>query len=127
MADNIPLTLFCLIDGDSVSKGFKLKNISPSEDVDDLRNSIFEGNQAAAFGGIAAKDLILWCASIPDDKKGSAITIDALDDKTELNNPRVRLSKLFPESPDENTYIIVQRPPPGNACCNDGLSKTSFT
>ncbi|KAG0041168.1 hypothetical protein BGZ90_010034, partial [Linnemannia elongata] len=23
-----------------------------------------------------------------------------------------RLSKLFPESPDDNTYILVQRPPP---------------
>ena len=27
----------------------------------------------------------------------------------------MRLSDLFPEGPDENTYIIVQLPAPGNA------------
>lgn len=50
-------------------------------------------------------------------RQGSAITIDALDEKTELNNPRARLFKLFPESSDDNTYIIAQRSLTGNKVC----------
>ncbi|KAI1315472.1 hypothetical protein EDD11_000753 [Mortierella claussenii] len=40
----------------------------------------------------------------------SVITLDGLDDKTKPDNPRISLSKLFPESPDDNTYIIIVRP-----------------
>ncbi|KAF9150471.1 hypothetical protein BGX20_005673, partial [Mortierella sp. AD010] len=39
------------------------------------------------------------------------ITLDCLDDKTELANPMTRFSKLFPENPDDDTYIIFQRHP----------------
>ncbi|KAF9954138.1 hypothetical protein BGZ70_010649 [Mortierella alpina] len=109
------LTLFCIVEGESVSHAFQLKNIASSDDVDDLKHLIVDGNQAPAFRDVAAKDLILWRISIPDNKQGSAITIDALDDKTELNDPRARLSKLFPESPDDHTYILVQRPSSVNA------------
>ncbi|KAK3834351.1 MAG: hypothetical protein JOS17DRAFT_815456 [Linnemannia elongata] len=62
------------------------------------------------FDDIAANSHTLWRASIPDDNQSSAITIDALDDKTELDKPRTLLSQLFPESPDDNTYTFV-RPP----------------
>ncbi|KAF9204639.1 hypothetical protein BGZ59_000944, partial [Podila verticillata] len=96
------LSLFCVVDGESTSIAFPIKT-SSADTVGDLKSLIVKGEQAPAFKDVAAKDLILWRASIPD---GSASTIDALDDKTELNNPRARLSKLFPESPDDNTYII---------------------
>ncbi|KAF9537746.1 hypothetical protein EC957_007713 [Mortierella hygrophila] len=107
---NNHLTLFCLIDGEATSNAFEVE-VASTKTVSTLKNLIVDGNQAPAFREVAAKDLILWRVSIPDNKQGSAITIDALDDKTELNNPRTRLSKLFPESPDDNTYILVQRPP----------------
>ncbi|KAK3827170.1 MAG: hypothetical protein JOS17DRAFT_791944 [Linnemannia elongata] len=57
----------------------------------------------------------LPCGVFPDDNLSSSIKVDALGDKTQLNNPRTRLSKLFPESPDDNTYIIFQPPPPAHA------------
>ncbi|KAF9198642.1 hypothetical protein BGZ59_004467, partial [Podila verticillata] len=108
MTDN-NVTLFCLIEGESVSTAFEVE-VASAKTISTLKNLIVDGNQAPAFRDFAAKDLVLWRASIPDDKQGSAITVDALDDKTELNNPRAKLSKLFPESPDDNTYIIVQWP-----------------
>ncbi|KAG0068346.1 hypothetical protein BGZ92_004905, partial [Podila epicladia] len=108
------LTLFCLIDGESLSTAFEVE-IASAKTISTLKNLIVDGNQAPAFREIAAKVLILWLVSIPDDKQGSPVMIDALDDKIELNNPRTQLSKLFPESPDDNTYIIVQRPPPVHA------------
>ncbi|KAG0345575.1 hypothetical protein BGZ54_005533, partial [Gamsiella multidivaricata] len=107
MTDNI-LSLYCLVHGESISIAFPSK-ASSTDTVGDLKSLNVNGDQAPAFRDVAAKDLILWRASIPD---GSETTIDALDDKTELNNPRTRLSKLLPESPDDNTYIIVQRPLP---------------
>ncbi|KAK3829659.1 MAG: hypothetical protein J3R72DRAFT_456949 [Linnemannia gamsii] len=67
------------------------------------------------FHGVDAKELTFWRGSIADDNIDSAITVDALGDKTPLNNPRSGLSKLFPESPDDNTYILVKRPPPAHA------------
>ncbi|KAG0195903.1 hypothetical protein BGX33_002388, partial [Mortierella sp. NVP41] len=104
------LNLFCLVDGEPQSKAFPL-TISSTETVGQLRNTIHL-SKPIWFKDLEAEDLTLWRVSIPDDNLSSAITADALDDKTELNNPRTRLSKLFPESPDDNTYIIVQRPPP---------------
>jgi len=109
MADNL-LTLWCLVEGDSASNAFSIKDIPLSNTVDDLKDAI-KAKKTPEFDDIAADKLTLWHVSIPD---GSATTIAALVDKTELNKPRTRLSKLFPESPDEDTYIIVQRPPPGN-------------
>ncbi|KAF9185057.1 hypothetical protein BGZ50_003295 [Haplosporangium sp. Z 11] len=94
------LTLFCLVDREPTSRAFSVK-IASDDTVDDLRKLIKTKNV------VKFKDQV----SIPDDNQGSTITIDALDDKTGLNNPRTRLSKLFSEDPDDNTYIMVQRPP----------------
>jgi hypothetical protein len=113
MSDNF-LSVFYLVNGEATPLSMKIPS---SNTVNDLKNLIVGGDQAPGFRDVAAKDLILWLVSIPEDIWGSAITIDALGDKTELNNPRTRLSKLFPESPDDNTYIIVRRPPQGNAMC----------
>ncbi|KAF8923569.1 hypothetical protein BGZ58_002786 [Dissophora ornata] len=101
MTDN-RLNLNCLIDSDPISKAFLL-TITSIETVGELKQLIKTEN-AVNFMDVDAGSLTLWRVSIPDD--------DSLDDKTELNNPRTRLSKLFSESPDDNTYIIVQPPPP---------------
>jgi len=80
-----------------------------------ILKDLIKAKRTPWFDDIAADELTLWLASIPNDGQGSAIKIDALVDKIELNNPRRRLSMLFPEGPDENTCIIVKRPEPGNA------------
>ncbi|KAF9079916.1 hypothetical protein BGX23_002984, partial [Mortierella sp. AD031] len=103
------LNLFCLVDGEPQSKAFPVST-STTATVGELKDLI-KIKQSPDFDDIVANNLTLWRVSISDDNLSSAITADSLDDKTELNNPRTRLSKLFPESPDDNTYIIVQRPP----------------
>ncbi|KAG0197482.1 hypothetical protein BGX33_000568, partial [Mortierella sp. NVP41] len=108
MTENL-LELFCLVDSLPTTRAFPI-NATRAETVGKLKDHI-KAHQTPAFDDITSDQLTLWCVSIPDDKQGFSITIDALGDKTELNNPRIRLSKLFPESPDDNTYIIVQRPP----------------
>ncbi|KAF9083815.1 hypothetical protein BGX23_011091 [Mortierella sp. AD031] len=106
------LTLFCLISGDSTSNAFSVK-IPSSDTVDDLKNLI-KTKQSPDFDDIVAKNLTLWRVSIPasdeDAEEESIITLNGLDDKTKLGNPRTHLSKLFPETPDDSTYIIVERP-----------------
>ncbi|KAK3810466.1 MAG: hypothetical protein J3R72DRAFT_480919 [Linnemannia gamsii] len=81
------LTLFCIVEGESVSHAFKLKNIPSSDDVDDLKDAI-KAKKTVAFSDIDADQLTLLRVSIPKVKQSSAITIDALDDKTELDEPR---------------------------------------
>ncbi|KAG0273467.1 hypothetical protein BGZ96_004838, partial [Linnemannia gamsii] len=110
MTDNT-LTLFCLVDGEATSQAFPVE-IESTKTIGDLKDAI-KAKKAPEFDDTAANKLTLWRVSIPKVKQSSAITIDSLGDKTELNEPRTRLSLLFPESPDDNTYILVQRPPPG--------------
>ncbi|KAF9189606.1 hypothetical protein BGZ51_009425 [Haplosporangium sp. Z 767] len=105
------LNLFCLISGELVSNTFKVK-LDINSDVSDLKKLI-KTKSPNAFEHIDAKELVLWRATIPIDENAeeeSIITLDGLDDKTKLGNPRICLSKLFPESPDDTTYIIVERP-----------------
>ncbi|KAG0095046.1 hypothetical protein BGZ93_006400 [Podila epicladia] len=106
------LRLYCLVGGEPTSNAFLVK-ASLADTICDLKILIINGDQATAFRDVAPKDLILWRVSIPNDNRRSAIKIDALGGKTELNNPRKRLSEEFRESLDDNTYIIVQRPPKG--------------
>ncbi|KAG0058521.1 hypothetical protein BGZ92_007142, partial [Podila epicladia] len=109
MADN-HLKLFCLVEGEPIANAF-LAKASSTDAVGDLKDHI-KTKKSSVFDDIPADILALWWVHIPDDNHGSAITIDAFDDKAELNNPRSLLSKFFPESPDDDTYIIVRRPPP---------------
>ncbi|KAI7815730.1 hypothetical protein BC939DRAFT_97045 [Gamsiella multidivaricata] len=105
------LTLFCVISGELPSRAFPVE-LSPDKAVGVLKEAIIEKNPNA-FEHIDAKDLVLWRATISIDENAgneSIITLDGLDDKTKLGNPRTCLSKLFPESPDDTTYIIVERP-----------------
>ncbi|KAH7038616.1 hypothetical protein BKA57DRAFT_539669 [Linnemannia elongata] len=109
MVDN-HMTLFCLVNGEAASNAFTIKTPS-SNTVYDLKELI-KAKKTNDFGAVDANKLTLWRAFIPDDSLHSAIIVDALDDKTELRNPWTRLFKLFPESSDDNTYIIIQRPTP---------------
>ena len=106
------LTLVCLISGELTSKAFKVRIRDIHADISDLKKAIV-GEKPNAFKHIDAKDLMLWQATIPADENAEEkiiITLDGLDHKTKLGNPRTCLSKLFPETPDDNTYIIVERP-----------------
>ncbi|KAI7831832.1 hypothetical protein BC939DRAFT_150994 [Gamsiella multidivaricata] len=112
MATNA-LTLFCLVDGESTANAFPVKATSAAS-VGELKELI-KAKKSPEYDGIAADRLTLWRATILVDENAgdeNIITLDDLDDKTKLGNPRTCLSKLFPESPDDNTYIIVQPPPP---------------
>ena len=107
---NTHLTLYCLVDNEPL---FAVKP-APTETVDDLKDLI-KAKRSPKFDDIAANNLTLWLAF------GS--------DKTELNNPRARLFMLFPENPDDDTCIIVQRPSPksnANASCFIHTSRTSL-
>ncbi|KAF8920915.1 hypothetical protein BGZ58_004251, partial [Dissophora ornata] len=110
MAANM-LTLFCLISGELVSNAFSVK-VNPTATVDELKKAII-AEKPNAFRHIDANDLVLWRATIPLDEdagEDSVITLNGLDEKTKLGNPRTSLSKLFPESPDDTTYIIIEQP-----------------
>ncbi|KAG0056092.1 hypothetical protein BGZ83_006353 [Gryganskiella cystojenkinii] len=122
MADKL-LTLFCVTEGESALNAFKIKNIPSSNIVDDLKSFIVNGDQAPAFRDVAAKDLVLWRVSIPLDRQESAITVDVLDEKTEMKNSRAQLSLFFPQTPDDSTYVIVKRPPLGNKQWGNTIAK----
>ncbi|KAF9276056.1 hypothetical protein BGZ68_010294 [Mortierella alpina] len=106
------ITLFCLVDGDALSRAFSVK-IQPDDTVDDLKKLI-KTEQAPAFDDVTANILTLWkvSLSIPDDEEETSIILDALSDKKKLP-PTNRLSRLFVGPPLEDTiHIIVQRPSP---------------
>ncbi|KAG0364664.1 hypothetical protein BGX24_004512 [Mortierella sp. AD032] len=107
MATNT-LTLFCLISGDSTSCAFPL-HLSAGDTVGAFKDAIAAKNPGA-FEHIDAKDLVLWRATISTEEESIIITLDGLDDKTKLGNPRTCLSKLFPVTPDDTTYIVIERP-----------------
>ncbi|KAF9280540.1 hypothetical protein BGZ74_002571, partial [Mortierella antarctica] len=103
------LTLSCLVDGEATSNAFSIR-VPSSYTVGHLKGLI-KAEKTNDFSDVDADRLTLWHVSIPNDNQGSAITSDALDGKAKLN-PMTHLSKLFPENPDDDTYIVVQRPPP---------------
>ncbi|KAG0345942.1 hypothetical protein BG005_001023 [Podila minutissima] len=106
---DIHLTLFCVVDGETPSSAFPIK-IELTETVGHLKDLI-KTKKTNDFSDVDADTLTLWRDSLAGSKKGSAITIKTLDDKTELEDPRALLSEWFLESPGRNTYIIVERPP----------------
>ncbi|KAG0250236.1 hypothetical protein BG011_008558, partial [Mortierella polycephala] len=110
MATNT-LTLFCLISGERSSNAFEIR-IETNANINHLKKLI-KTEKPIAFEHIDASDLALWRATIPIDENAEEeriITLDGLDDKTKLGNPRTCLSKLFPVTPDDTTYIVVERP-----------------
>ncbi|KAG0249013.1 hypothetical protein BG011_009675, partial [Mortierella polycephala] len=110
--DNTKVKLFCLIDGDPLSRAFSFQ-YEPTADVDDLRNIIMTSPQAVAFNDIAAFQLTLWRASVSMTAadKHKAILLDTLDIKEELL-PSDMLSEAFLGTlPTKMIHIIIQRPP----------------
>ncbi|KAF9345610.1 hypothetical protein BGX26_002943 [Mortierella sp. AD094] len=104
------LTLFCLVDGESMSKAFPL-SASPTDTVGQLKNLIKE-KSTPRFDDIPANELALWSVSIPviAAKKHDPVIIDSLETKDELL-PTTRLSKLYPKGvEDDIIHILVQRP-----------------
>lgn len=105
MADEI-LTLFCLVDG--TSKAFHVE-IESAKTISHLEREL------VVLGQARLNEFTLWRVNIPGMLPGTPIRINAIEDKTELNNARTTLSDLFPTNPDNNTYILVQptsAPPP---------------
>ncbi|KAI1296061.1 hypothetical protein EDD11_007609 [Mortierella claussenii] len=105
------LTLVCLVSGEALSNTFSVK-ISPSESISVLKDLI-KSEKTPEYDDIAADRLTLWRVTIPSDENAgdeSIITLDDQDAKTKLGNPRTSLSEQLPESLDDNTYILVQRP-----------------
>ncbi|KAG9070410.1 hypothetical protein KI688_009747 [Linnemannia hyalina] len=100
MSNNL-LNLFCLVDGEATTNAFPVE-IESTKTIGDLKGAILR-KKPNDFRDVDANKLSLSRVSIHDD--------GAIHDKTELNNPRALLSTLFAASPDDNTYIIVQRPP----------------
>ncbi|KAF9921309.1 hypothetical protein BGZ67_000596, partial [Mortierella alpina] len=105
------LNLFCVIGGELASSAFKIK-ADVKSDISDFKKAIIK-EKPNAFEHVDANELVLWRAKIPFDENAeeeNIITLDSLDDKTKLGNPRTCLSKLFPDSPDDTTYIFIERP-----------------
>ncbi|KAI8597623.1 hypothetical protein EDD21DRAFT_418528 [Dissophora ornata] len=67
------------------------------------------------FSDVDVDQLTLWLVKTPEDKEDSPVTVDALEGKTELKHLRTCLSELLPDGPDNNTYIVMQRPQAGKA------------
>ncbi|KAG0039254.1 hypothetical protein BGZ89_007933, partial [Linnemannia elongata] len=108
MTDNL-LTLFCLVDGDSVP--FSV-DIDASKTVDHLKDAI-KTKKAPRFDDVAADELTLWRVSIRDDDDNDLpVLLDTVPEKKKLK-ATAKLSKVFDtELPDDTIHIIVQRPPP---------------
>jgi len=129
MADNL-LSLYCLVDGDVISKACSLA-IPSTETVGQLRSTIHL-SKPVWFKELEAEDLTLWSVSIPDDDDDDdddddedlSICLDNIPNKKKLKATR-ELSDVFHEKPAKRMiHIIVQRPPRGNA---DALSSiTTF-
>ncbi|KAG0249257.1 hypothetical protein BG011_009458 [Mortierella polycephala] len=112
MAD---LNLFCLIDGEPVSRAFSVK-IAPALTVSHLRDPI-KAEKPVGFRDVAANYLTVWHVSVPvtSDDKGLPITLNALVEKKKLH-PVTKISKVFDGgAPKKSINIIVQRPSPADA------------
>ena len=105
------LMLFCLVEGDPTSKAFEVE-IPKTCTVSSLRDKIKE--RIPKFKDIAAHELTLWKAALIAPDSEDPISLDIFKHAKKLL-PREVLSSVFTGPPDGDTYIIVQRPPSGNA------------
>ncbi|KAF8329975.1 uncharacterized protein EI90DRAFT_3061127 [Cantharellus anzutake] len=103
---SVTLHLNCWLLGDDASQVFPVA-ISKTATVGILKIAIKE-QKTVAFQHVDANDLALWKVSIPVD--------DGFDANVELENkpallPVKRLSRLFPDQPDDqDLHIIIQSP-----------------
>ncbi|KAF8941474.1 hypothetical protein BGZ58_008749, partial [Dissophora ornata] len=107
MADG-NLNLFCLVNGDLISRAFPLTILSTNS-AGHLRDLI-----KAKRPNVDADELTLWRVSILISNQNEEIPIllDSLKETEKKKlGPATRLSKVFPEEqPEETIHIIVQRP-----------------
>ncbi|KAF9536709.1 hypothetical protein EC957_009924 [Mortierella hygrophila] len=108
MTDNL-LTLFCLVDGDSVP--FSV-DIDASKTVDHLKDAI-KDKKAPEFDDIAPDKLVLWRVSIPlvpkKDRKNISLSDVPLTEELDETDD---VSDVFPDKlPKKTIHVIVQRPP----------------
>ncbi|KAF9084759.1 hypothetical protein BGX29_002354, partial [Mortierella sp. GBA35] len=109
MANN-NLTLFCLVDGESIP--FSVKT-SPNSTVDELKVSI----HARLEIDTPSKDLTLWRVSIPvaddsdddDDDDDLPIHLNNIpkNDKKKLKAVTSRVSDVFGNNPDEKMIHVI--------------------
>ncbi|KAG0256493.1 hypothetical protein BGZ95_005479 [Linnemannia exigua] len=110
---NDPLTLFCLVDGDSTP--FSV-DIDASKTVDHLKDAI-KLKKPNDFNDVDADVLTLWRVSIPvaPKKERKEISLADIPSKEELDETD-DLSDVFEETPPKKTiHVIVQRPPPARS------------
>jgi len=107
------LHLFCLVDGDPISKAFPLAILS-TETIGQLRNTIHL-SKPIWFKDLEAEDLILWSVSIPvvPANKNRPIFLNEFDSAKELDSTD-DVADVFLDTPKKTIHTIVQRPPPGN-------------
>ncbi|KAF9900519.1 hypothetical protein EC991_007210 [Linnemannia zychae] len=106
---NNPLTLFCLVDGESTSNAFSVE-IDSTKTVDGLMKLI-KAEKAPRFDDVAADELALWNVFISDDDNNELpILLDTVSEKKKLK-PIDNISCIFPEAPRKKAiHIIVQHP-----------------
>ncbi|KAF9212624.1 hypothetical protein BGZ59_006513 [Podila verticillata] len=113
MTDNC-LSLFCLVDGGSVSNVFPVK-LSPDDFIGDLKKLI-KVEKTNDLSDVNADKLTLWHVSIPitDDNDEVPILLnDVTCDKKKKLGPAIEISEVFEVQPPKKTiHIIVQQPPP---------------
>ncbi|KAG0250901.1 hypothetical protein BG011_007997, partial [Mortierella polycephala] len=91
--------------------------IESTKTISDLKDLI-KAKKTPKFDDIAAYKLTLWHVSVPatdDEQDEQPVSPDSLVEKKKLFSPQRLISQVFPQPPDDSTYILVQRPPPGNA------------
>ncbi|KAG0279392.1 hypothetical protein BGZ97_009580, partial [Linnemannia gamsii] len=111
MANN-HLTLFCLVEGETISKNFSVKPTLADTTIDDLRQRIRTENPNT-FIGLDAKDLTLWSVSIPDDDDGMIpVLLNSIIVKERLKASR-DLSDVWEKQPAKGfIHVFIQRTPP---------------
>ncbi|KAF9115634.1 hypothetical protein BGX30_006203 [Mortierella sp. GBA39] len=110
------LSLWCLVNGDPISKAFELATPS-AETFGQLRSTIHL-SKPIWFKDLEVEDLTLWHVSIPivlANKHRPILLNEFLESATEVD-PTDDVSVVFPKTPPKKTiHIIVQRPPPAHA------------
>ncbi|KAF9415354.1 hypothetical protein BGZ94_000118 [Podila epigama] len=115
MTNNNPLTLFCLVDGESTPFPVEIES---TKTIGDLKDAI-KDKKAPRFDDVAADELTLWRVSIPDadddeNDEESPVLLDSIPSKDKKKLKATHdLSDVFKETPPKKTiHIIVQRPAP---------------
>ncbi|RHZ77618.1 hypothetical protein Glove_174g112 [Diversispora epigaea] len=109
MSDNI--ALYCLVEGDSKEKTFKVI-AGVNEEVNDLKKKIKE-ELHPRFENTPANDIVLWKVNIPieEDTMEVDLILSDIQDKLKLSNPTKIINEVFTEKLTRSfIHIIIERP-----------------